>query len=341
MPRTIPLLPAPLLRALGLTLALLVSGCAVPPPLPETPPSPPTVTDGVFLMSDGARLPYRQWLPPGSPSIVVLALHGIDDSRDAWERPAPILAADGIAVIAPDQRGFGATPGRGYWPGTERLMLDARTMALAVRDQYPAARLYLMGESMGGAVLMALAASPSAPPVDGYVFSAPAVWGRREMNLLLRSVLWLADTTVPGMTLTGRGAGVVPTDDDAAWRRMSTDPLTLRETRVSAVKGLVDLMDGALAAAGRIGVPCLFLYGGHDELVPKPAMAAAWRAEMASGDRDVTYAFYPAGYHMLERDHEGSMVTADIAHWLAEPGSALPSGADTRARAWIAEQPAD
>jgi alpha-beta hydrolase superfamily lysophospholipase len=335
VPRTIPLL-----RALGLTLALLVSGCAVPSAPPDMPPSPPTVTDGAFIMSDGARLPYRQWLPKGSPSIVVLAFHGIDDSRDAWERPAPILSAQGIAVIAPDQRGFGATPGRGYWPGTERLLLDARTMALDVRDRYPTARLYLMGESMGGAVLMALAASRWAPPVDGYVFSAPAVWGRREMNFFLRSALWIADTTVPGMTLTGRGAGVVPTDDDAAWQRLSTDPLTLRETRVSAVAGLVDLMDRALAAAGGIDVPCLFLYGGHDELVPKPAMAAAWRAEMASGDRQVTYAFYPAGYHMLERDHEGSMVTADIAHWLEDPGSALPSGADRRARAWIAEQPA-
>jgi acylglycerol lipase len=298
------------------------------------------VTDGVFIMSDGARLPYRQWLPRGRPSIVVLAFHGIDDSRDAWERPAPILAADGIAVIAPDQRGFGATPGRGYWPGTDQLLQDARTMTLELRDRYPAARLYLMGESMGGAVLMALAASRWAPPVDGYVFSAPAVWGRREMTLLLRSVLWLADTTVPGMTLTGRGAGVVPTDDDAAWQRMSTDPLTLRETRVSAVAGLVDLMDRALAAAGRIDVPCLFLYGGHDELVPKPAMAAAWRAAMASDDRGATYAFYPAGYHMLERDHEGSMVTADIAHWLEDPGAALPSGAEGRARAWVTEQPA-
>jgi alpha-beta hydrolase superfamily lysophospholipase len=335
VPRTIPLL-----RAVALTLALLVPGCTVPPPLPDMTMPPPTVTDGTFLMSDGGRLPYREWLPSGAPKIVVLALHGIDDSRDAWERPAPILAAQGIAVIAPDQRGFGAAPGRGYWPGTQRLLLDAREMTLTVRDRYPTARLYLMGESMGGAVLMALAASPLAPPVDGYVFSAPAVWGRREMNLLLRSTLWIADETVPGMTLTGRGAGVVPTDDDAALERLSTDPLTLRETRVSAVKGLVDLMDQALAAAGHIDVPVLFLYGGHDELVPKRAMAAAWRAEMASGVGHVTYAFYPAGYHMLERDHEGAMVTGDIAHWLEEPGAPLPSGADARARAWIAREPA-
>ena len=62
-----------------------------------------------FVMPDGTRLPYREWLPAGPPTAVVLALHGMNDSRDAWEYPGPDFAAGGIAVFAPDQRGFGAT----------------------------------------------------------------------------------------------------------------------------------------------------------------------------------------------------------------------------------------
>jgi acylglycerol lipase len=130
----------------------------------------------------------------------------------------------------------------------------------------------------------------------------------------------------------------VPTDNDAAWGRLSRDPLTVTDTRVATVKGLVDLMDAALAGSGHIRAPALFLYGGHDELVPKPAMAAAWRAA-AQSDGQVQFAFYPKGYHLLERDHEGPVVTADVAHWLNDPGAPLPSGADARARAWIAAQP--
>jgi acylglycerol lipase len=312
--------------------------CSAPPRL-APPPPPATITDGVFTMPDGGHLPYRQWVPSGRPGIVVLALHGIDDSRDAWERPAPILAAQGIAVIAPDERGFGAATGRGRWPGTAAMIADTRAMTILVRARFPQARLYLLGESMGGAVLMALAASPAAPPVDGYVLSAPAVWGRSQMSLLFRSTLWIADQTVPAMTLSGRGAGVRPTDDDAAWRRMSEDPLTLRATRVDAIKGLVDLMDAALAGAGRLRAPVLFLYGGHDELVPKRAMAAAWRAALASGTPHPSFAYYPRGYHLLQRDHEGAMVTADIASWLRDPRAPLPSGAETRAAAWLAHQP--
>ena len=42
-------------------------------------------------MPDGMRLPYRDWLPKGKPVAVVLALHGMNDSRDAWEYPGARL----------------------------------------------------------------------------------------------------------------------------------------------------------------------------------------------------------------------------------------------------------
>src|ERR1700709_759286 len=90
---------------------LMLSGCSVPKTLVQAPP-PPTITDGAFIMADGARLPYREWLPSGHPRILVLALHGIDDSRDAWERPAPILAAQGIARTPPPPPGCRRPPAR-------------------------------------------------------------------------------------------------------------------------------------------------------------------------------------------------------------------------------------
>src|SRR5271156_6104291 len=79
-------------RAMLLGTALTLSGCAGAAPRGHWPPQPPTITDGMFTMSDGARLPYRTWLPDGQPEFVVLALHGFNDSRDAWEIPAPSFA---------------------------------------------------------------------------------------------------------------------------------------------------------------------------------------------------------------------------------------------------------
>ena len=108
----------------------------------------------------------------------MLALHGMNDSRDAWEYPAPDFASAGMAVFAPDLRGFGATRSRGLWPGTDGFTDDIRVMVRLLRARYPHARLILMAESMGAAALMVLATQPHPPPVDGYVLIAPAVWGR-------------------------------------------------------------------------------------------------------------------------------------------------------------------
>ena len=286
-------------------------------------------------MPDGARLPYRTWLPDGAPWAVVLALHGMDDSRDAWEYPAPDLAAAGIAVFAPDLRGFGDTASRGLWPGRLGLVDDTRTMARLLRARFPRAKLFLMGESMGAAALMILGSEPNAPDVDGYVLIAPAVWARSEMNPFLRVGLWLFANIAPGMTVTGQGfVKVTASDNRPALVRLSTDPLTIHATRWDAIRGLVNLMDDALAAAPRFGRKALFLYGGHDELIPAKATAATWRALPPGPAR----AFYPADYHLMLRDRERAVPIGDIIAWMRGDES-LPSGADRRAADWLAAQP--
>jgi acylglycerol lipase len=320
-----------------LTIALALAGCATHLAPPGATVEQPRDAAGAFIMQDGMRLPYRTWLPDGeaakSPSAVVLALHGMNDSRDAWEYPGPEFAAQGVAVFAPDQRGFGETSVRGFWPGTQGLVDDAREMALLLRRRYPRARLILMGESMGAAVLMRLATSPFPPPADGYVLVAPAVWGRAEMNVFLRASLWLGSRLVPGLTLTGQVARVTASDNREAIRRLSQDPLTIHETRLDTIKGLVDLMDAALAAAPRFNVPALFLYGAKDQLIPDRATVATWRGLSRASVR----AFYPAGYHLLLRDLERVTPIDDILAWIRRPDDPLPSGADRAAAAWLAK----
>jgi acylglycerol lipase len=318
---------------------LLLTGCVTEMAPPGPAVERPIETAAFFVMPDGAQLPYREWLPDGTPRAVALALHGMNDSRDAWEYPAPAFAAAGIAVFSPDLRGFGATTTRGLWPGTNGLSADARVMARLLRARYPHTPLILMAESMGAAALMVMATEPDAPSVDGYVLIAPAVWGRSKMNLLMRASLWLADHTVPGLKVTGRGfVKVTASDNRQALVRLSTDPLTIHATRVDAIKGLVDLMDDALAAASRFHAPALFLYGGHDELVPADATAATWRALPGSPDGGPVLAFYPSGYHLLLRDKDRAMPIGDILAWIGDPRSPLPSGADAAAATWLDQQ---
>ena len=325
----------------------LLGGCAVSRPDPgeailrvahergpdgAAAPAP----DLVFTMRDGTRLPAREWLPPaGTPwRGVILALHGFSDSRDAWEIPAPGFAAAGYAVFAPDQRGFGATATRGTWAGTGPMLDDGAQLLGQLRARYPGLRLVLMGESMGGALALCLAArNPS--PADATVLLAPAVWGRPEMGLVLASSLWIANGVAPGWSLTGREIplDLAASDNREAILRFAHDPLTLRASPVRTLSGLVDLMDAAQDAVPHLHGPVLILDGRRDQIVPPDATATAW----AKLPAEVRRGFYLGGYHLLLRDQARALVEADILAWLADPNRWLPSGADINAAAWQAD----
>ena len=284
-------------------------------------------------MPDGGRLPFRSWRPATEPQAVVLALHGYADSRDAFEWPAPVFAAYGVAVVAPDQRGFGETAERGHWAGTDRLVADVASVLGQVQARYPGAPVYLLGESMGGAVAMVLAARRRLP-VAGIVLTAPAVWGRAHMGVLLRSGLFMVSHALPWFTVQDGGpVRVRATDNLAALRRLSHDPLTSHGSRLDALRGMVDLMDEALAAARALPAPTLVLYGGRDEVIPPAATAAMWRTLPASG---VRRAFYPDGYHLLLRDHAAPVRIGDILAWMRDPAIDLP--AEAAAGPWLATQ---
>jgi acylglycerol lipase len=307
---------------------------AVPDPKPV-----PRFTETSFLAADGQVLPLRKWLPAGDyrddasagVRAVILALHGFNDYSNSFDGPGKAWAEHGIATYAYDQRGFGAAPDRGSWPGRAALAADAATATQILRRLYPRVPLYLLGESMGGAAVVVAMTGESGTPVpdvDGIILTAPAVWGRATMDLLPRLALWVGVRLMPGLTLTGRGLEITPSDNVAMLRALARDPLVIHETRIDTIYGLVDLMDAALASAPRLDVPALVTYGAKDEIIPKAAMRRFVSALPAEPGRRRRLAWYDDGYHMLLRDLEGPVVIADVASWVLAPRAPLPSGAD-------------
>ncbi len=336
--------------ALVLIALLLVVGCAptteedvrlagigTARAAPEPKPVP-RFTETSFIAADGQTLPLRKWLPQGDAErgvkAVILALHGFNDYANAFDGPGEIWAKDGIATFAYDQRGFGGAPGRGFWPGRAALAADAASAAQILRRLYPGVPLYLLGESMGGAVAVVAMTGESGTPVpdvDGVILTAPAVWGRPTMDLLPRLALWAGVRLMPGLTLTGRGLEITPSDNIAMLRALSRDPLVIHATRIDTIYGLVDLMDAALASAPLLEAPLFVMYGAKDEIIPKPPIQRFVGSLPAELHRRRRLAWYEDGYHMLLRDLEGPIVIADVASWVLAPAAPLPSGADRAA----------
>jgi len=340
----------PVLLLVG--LVLLPGGCA--PRL--APPGPgltalelagPTLTETQFVTADGSALPLRHWAPPAGPDGVkraprgvLLALHGFNDYSNAFAESGPALAAEGLEVYAYDQRGFGAAPHRGLWPGVAALAGDLATAAGLLRQRHPGLPLYLLGESMGGAVILAALAGPEPPDAEGVILAAPAVWGRETMPFHQRAALWLSTRLFPWARVTGRGLGIQASDNIEMLRGLGRDPLFIKETRLDAIYGVVDLMDAALQAAPKVGAPTLLLYGEQDQVVPAEPTFQFWRSLPAEAATRRRFAYYPEGWHMLLRDLQAGVVIADVAAWTRDPAAPLPSGAEAYATAALGREAA-
>ena len=303
----------------GLAAALLLAACAPSFGPAVTGSVPPSVGDDVITARDGTRLPLRHWdAEGGKPRAVIVALHGMSDYSNAFDMPGKVWARMGITTLAYDQRGFGKNENPGVWVGADAMRSDLNDAVAAARARYPRVPVFVLGESMGGAVVLSALRSSQSPAADGVILVAPAVWSRGDMPMLYRVALFLGAHILPNMILPNSAAArvkkIVASDNIPMLIALGKDPLFQKETRTATLYGLVNLMDEARTAPERITTapPILFLYGANDQIIPKEPTEAVIAA---LGDK-AKVKRYEHGYHMLLRDLEGESVDRDIADWI-------------------------
>lgn len=281
----------------------------------------PRLEGGALVSVDGTRLPVSVWLAEGREKAVIVALHGFNMYRNYFAEPAAWWASQGLSVYAYDQRGFGDGPEPGIWGGDAAMTADARAMLRAVRARHPDVPIYLLGSSMGGAVALTALAEEDRVGLAGAVLVAPAVWGGEAMHPMFRASLWLSAHLTPWNRATGGGLRRSPTDNIDYLYKLAAEPQVIKYTRVDAIYGLTGMMGEGLAAARRVRIPLLVLYGRNDEIIP-PEPVGLMRRKLSTRYR---YVEYPDGWHMLLHDKQSKRVWRDIAAWIADSEAELPT----------------
>lgn len=301
----------PSLRRAAPALALLLlAACDLPPP---GGPAPPETARPVAAAPVGLAL--HRWPAQGPTRAVIIALHGFGDAGDlTFDGAARAWSARGIAVYAPDQRGFGANATRKRWPGDAALVADAVALSRFVRAAHPGVPLVVVGHSMGGGV--ALAAAAAGLDADGLVLAGPAITGGAALNPFLRAGGRVFATVAPEKRWTGEGiVAVHPTDNRTILARVAADPRHFADPSSRELYGLVRLMDRAAAAAPQVAIPTLVLTGAHDEVLRPTRVATVARRIPGL----VAVVDYEDGWHWLFRDRQAPRVWADVATFALDP----------------------
>jgi fermentation-respiration switch protein FrsA (DUF1100 family) len=210
-------------------------------PLP-TPPPPassvlPQAREVTLRTSDGLRL--GAWFVPASGHAAVLVANGNAGDRALRAPLAESLAAQGLAVLLFDYRGYGGNPGQ---PSEQGLAWDIRAARQYLIDDagIPPDRQIYYGESLGAAVITELAAHhPPAALVLRSPFVDLASVGQKHFPFLpVRTLLrdrfpladYLARVTCPTTVVYGTADSVVPAEQSLTVARAAP------ETRTVAVR---------------------------------------------------------------------------------------------------------
>jgi len=315
-------MPPPIIRTVVvlITFTGLLSACAKPYVFAASSLQiAPQLYDDRAVMDDTYPLPLRRWGDPLHSQAIILGIHGLNDYSFGFESTGKYFADQNILFFSYDQRGFGATRGYGYWHGSQRMIRDNQVVVRLLREKYPEKPLFLLGESMGGAVILASSAKfndETENGIDGIILIAPAIWSRQSMPWYQRTLLWLAAYTVPAKKLTGEGLDLMPSDNIEMLRALGRDPLVIKATRVDVLYGVANLMDLAADASAVFTQKSLILYGKNDKIVPRKPTCQWFRALPEVDPEQRRIFIYENGYHMLNRDLQAIKVLDDISDWV-------------------------
>ena len=283
---------------------------------PGSVSSSPGISEHIFTSYDNTQLPLKVWLPSHEINGVIIALHGFNDYSNFIKDSTLFFNNHKLAVYSYDQRGFGATTTRGRWSGRQTLANDLTTFIKLVKELHPHIPIYILGDSMGGAVTIVTMAIKNPPKVNGIILVAPAVWGRSEMPFYQRYLLWIAAHTLPWKKVTGESLEITASDNIEMLKELGKDPLVIKETRIDVLYGLSNLMDEAYGSAEFFRTNSLLLYGKKDEIIPQEPVLKFYKRLPLRVQGRQQMILYKNGYHMLLRDLQSEMVMKDIVDWI-------------------------
>ncbi|MGH7515369.1 MAG: lysophospholipase [Gemmatimonadales bacterium] len=269
-------------------------------------------TEEWFEGAGGARLFCRHARPATAPRAVLISLHGLGDHSGLYPMVPDAVVPLGIELFAPDLRGNGRSPGqRGYLERWSDVREDLRRLVVWVRAERPSVPLFLLGNSLGGLVVLEYALHyPTgiwgvvavAPPLGPLGVPGPLlVLGR------ILSRVWPRFSLDTGMDLSG-----LARNPDVA-ERVLRDPLFHRKGTARLSTEVTAAIERVQTGAPAFPVPVLVLHGGADRMVPPEGSR---RFVDGGGQPDRRLIEYPDGYHALLADVEGGRVLGDIVEWV-------------------------
>ena len=267
---------------------------------------------------------YYEWGDKNNCEKIILAIHGYNDYGNAFEKPGLFLEKHNICTLAFDLNGFGKNKNRGNWFNVNIQITDIELQIIKLKEENPKKKIYLLGESMGGAIALSLISEKKSLPIDGIILIAPAIWNFTEKNPFKSFLMNFFSTIFPYLQLDGDGLiEVKATDNLEILRQLSKDPFFIHKPNLESLYGIIELMDYCYEVTKDYllnpSYNTLILVPIKDEIIPrKPLIELLKNSKVGENDsRKIDLMVYKDSYHMMLRDINGDQISKKIKLWIS------------------------
>jgi alpha-beta hydrolase superfamily lysophospholipase len=268
--------------------------------------------EGHFSGVGNLQIYYQSWHPDGEPRAVLGILHGAGGHSSQYSHVGEYLASRGYAVYGLDVRGYGRSEGhRAYVDSWQDYRDDLRTFLQVVGKEVPGTPVFLLGQSMGGA--MALDYALHQPEgLDGVVASGVPLEQAAVSPMMLVAARFLARVW-PRFSVSLEADKSAITRDPAEIKKREDDPLWFASTTARTGVEFLKSMDWVKAHGPELRVPLLMNHGEKDTMA-LPGGAKAFFETVTYPDKELC--IYEGGHHDPYCDLDRDQALADLEDWI-------------------------
>ncbi|MBW2272782.1 MAG: lysophospholipase [Deltaproteobacteria bacterium] len=280
------------------------------------PDDPVRRSESRFEGAGSTLLFRRAWLA-ADPRRLLILVHGFGEHSGRYDELGAWFARRGHAVHAYDQRGHGRSAGpRAYVERFDVFLDDLEAFIQRTSEEHPGLDRTVIGHSMGGLVLLALACERD-PALGRVVTSGAALCPSSQLSAWTLTLARILMRVLPRLRL---DSGIDPeglSRDPGVVTRYVEDPLVDTHITLSLAVGMMETAQRILHAGGELTLPLLMLHGEADALC-LPQGSRSFFSDLPPGAaRDASELhIYPELRHEIFNEPEREKVFSDILGWI-------------------------